>query len=91
MNSVSAGSFGNLCGREKEFSADSEHQPISRSRVDMYNNPLSLQVAVSAAVCAGGIKPREASTGSTTMVATWAATVVKWWPVITKNRTSTIP
>ena len=34
MNSVSGGSFGNLCGRGKELSTDSEHQPISRSRVD---------------------------------------------------------
>ena len=37
MNSISGGSFGNLCGREKELSTDSEHQPISRSRVDKCN------------------------------------------------------
>ena len=37
MNSITGGSFGNLCGRGKELSTDSGHQSIIRSRVDKCN------------------------------------------------------
>ena len=53
-------------------------------------SPFTVVSAV-VAVRSGAIKPREASAGSAMVVATWAAAVVKWWPVITKHRTSTIP